>query len=113
MTGLEGIDEFYSAETATFNADETTPVIKNIIFLIPDGAGYGSLDFSNDVKMAGGFDDTKFPYKTVVDDSPMTLFDYHAGSMISLNVYNAMTDSAAAGTALSTGCTSVRFIVVK
>ncbi len=81
----------------------SAPVIKNIIYLIPDGAGYGSLDFSNDVKMAGGFDDTKFPYKTPTNDSPMTLFDYHAGSMVSLNVYNSMTDSAAAGTALSTG----------
>ena len=83
--------------------EQESTVIKNIIYLIPDGAGYGSLDFSNDVKMAGGFDDTKFPYKTEVDDSPMTLFDYHAGSMISLNVYNSMTDSAAAGTALATG----------
>lgn len=83
------------------------PQIKNVIFLIPDGAGYGSYDFANDVKMAGGFDDTKFPYKTPVDDSEMTLRSYHAGSMVSLNVYNSMTDSAAAGTALSTGYKTV------
>lgn len=97
-SAYETVQENVSAE---LQAD--APQIKNIIYLIPDGAGYGSLDFSNDVKMAGGFDDTKFPYKTPVDDSPMTLFDYHAGSMVTLNVYNSMTDSAAAGTALSTG----------
>jgi len=91
--------------SAELQADATQ--IKNIIYLIPDGAGYGSLDFSNDVKQAGGFDDTKFPYKTPTDDSPMTLFDYHAGSMVTLNIYNAMTDSAAAGTALSTGYRTV------
>lgn len=89
------------SEQAELQAE--VPQIKNIIYLIPDGAGYGSLDFSNDVKQAGGFDDAKFPYKTPVDDSPMTLFDYHAGSMVTLNIYNAMTDSAAAGTALATG----------
>ncbi len=98
-------DSVQSAAEADGSAEllAEVPQIKNIIFLIPDGAGYGSLDFSNDVKMAGGFDDTKFPYKTLVDDSEMTLFSYHAGSMVSLNVYNSMTDSAAAGTALSTG----------
>ncbi len=93
--------ETADSEASKLSAD--APQIKNVIFLIPDGAGYGSLDFSNDVKQAGGFDDTKFPYKTQVDDSEMTLFSYHAGSMVSLNVYNSMTDSAAAGTALSTG----------
>ena len=93
------------ADEGTMLADEETqtPQIKNIIYMIPDGAGYGSLDFSNAVKQAGGFDDATFPYRTPVDDSPMTLFDYHAGSMVCLNIYNAMTDSAAAGTALSTG----------
>ena len=97
-SAYETVQENVSAE---LQAD--APQIKNIIYLIPDGAGYGSLDFSNDVKMAGGFDDTKFLYKTPTYDSPMTLFDYHAGSMVTLNVYNSMTDSAGAGTALSTG----------
>ncbi|MBO7319947.1 MAG: hypothetical protein J6V06_08030, partial [Clostridia bacterium] len=31
--------------------------IKNVIFLIPDGAGMNSFDMSNDVKEAGGFAD--------------------------------------------------------
>lgn len=86
---------------------EEGTVIKNVIFMIPDGAGYGSYDFSNDVKVAGGFDDAKFPYKTPVDNSPMTLRSYFAGSSGTLNVYNSMTDSAAAGTALATGVKTI------
>ena len=106
VTTADSAIEFVTdKQQAELQAD--APQIKNIIYLIPDGAGYGSLDFSNDVKQAGGFDDAKFPYKTPVDDSPMTLFDYHAGSMITLNIYNAMTDSAAAGTALATGYRTV------
>ena len=91
------------------NADlqAETPQIKNIIFMIPDGAGYGSYDFANDVKTAGGFDNVKFPYRTPTDTKPMTLRDYHAGSAVTLNIYNAMTDSAAAGTALSTGVKTI------
>ena len=45
----------------TSNASEVQ--IKNIIYLIPDGGGYGPYDFANMVKIAGGFDAEKFPTK--------------------------------------------------
>ena len=77
--------------------------IKNIIFLIPDGAGMNTFDFANDVKVAGGFDDTKFPYRTQVDNSPMFMKDYMAGTCSTNTYTNTLTDSAAAGTALATG----------
>ena len=107
VTAGDSAYEMSEQDVAVLAEDTQAPQIKNIIFMIPDGAGYGSYDFSNDVKVAGGFDDAKFPYKTPVDDSPMTLRDYHAGSSITLNVYNSMTDSAAAGTALSTGVKTI------
>ncbi len=77
--------------------------IKNVIFLIPDGAGMNTFDFANDVKVAGGFDDTKFPYRTQVDNSPMFMKDYMAGTCSTNTYTNTLTDSAAAGTALATG----------
>ena len=55
--------------------------IKNIIYLIPDGGGYGPYDFANMVKIAGGFDVEKFPTKTPTTTDPMTLRSYLAGSM--------------------------------
>ena len=36
-------------------AEQPERQIKNIIFLIPDGGGYGNYDLANDVKVAGGF----------------------------------------------------------
>ena len=77
--------------------------IKNIIYLIPDGGGYGNYDFANDVKISGGFLVPEYKYKTRTTSKPMTMRSYLAGSMITLNYSGALTDSAAAGTALATG----------
>ncbi|MBE6681859.1 MAG: alkaline phosphatase [Ruminococcaceae bacterium] len=77
--------------------------IKNIIFLIPDGAGYGSFDFANDVKAEGGFNSQKYPNKTYTSFSAMSMKKYLAGSIMTLNCNGDITDSAAAGTALSSG----------
>ncbi len=77
--------------------------IKNIIFLIPDGAGYPLYDFANDVKVSGGFLKPEYMYRTPTTNKPMTMRSYLAGSMITLNYQDALTDSAAAGTAMATG----------
>ena len=87
----------------TLAATVSASQIKNVIFMIPDGAGMNSFDFANDLKVAGGFDDTKYPYRTQVDTSPMYMKDYMAGTCITDNYLGTLTDSAAAGTALSTG----------
>ena len=81
----------------------STPTIKNVIYMIPDGGGYGSYDFSNMVKQAGGFDAVKFPNKTPTDTTPMALGKQLAGSAKTSPFGGGITDSAAAGTALATG----------
>lgn len=77
--------------------------IKNIIFLIPDGGGYGPYDFANDVKTAGGFINENYANRTPANPRSMTIRSYLAGSIITLNYQGTLTDSAAAGTALATG----------
>ena len=86
---------------------ENPPVIKNIIYLIPDGGGYALYDFANMVKEAGGISEDKFPYKTYTDSEPMTMRDYLAGSATTSPITGGITDSAAAGTALATGYKTV------
>lgn len=77
--------------------------IKNIIYMIPDGAGYNTFDLANYVKEAGGFDDAKYPNRTITDTTPMTLKSHLVGSAQTYCADDDTTDSAAAGTALSTG----------
>ncbi len=86
---------------------EDSPVIKNIIYLIPDGGGYALYDFANMVKVAGGLNEDKFPYKTYTDTEPMTMGAQLAGSMTTSPVNSGVTDSAAAGTAMATGYKTV------
>ncbi|MBR4720387.1 MAG: alkaline phosphatase [Clostridia bacterium] len=86
---------------------ETGNGIKNIIYLIPDGGGYPLYDFANLVKIAGGFNTEKFPYKTPTDTEPMSMRSQLAGSMITKSASSAITDSAAAGTAMATGYKTV------
>ncbi len=77
--------------------------IKNVIFLIPDGGGYGPYDFANDVKTSGGFLKPEYMYRTSTTSKPMTMRSHLAGSMTTNNYQDALTDSAAAGTAMATG----------
>ena len=81
--------------------------IKNIIYLIPDGGGYALYDFANLVKLAGGFNPEKFPNKTPTDTEPMSMRAQLSGSMTTASASSAVTDSAAAGTAMSTGYKAV------
>ncbi len=94
-----------SNEKNVINQEPEAPErqIKNVIFLIPDGAGYPLYDFANDVKVAGGFLKPDYMYRTPTTNKPMTMRSYLAGSMTTLNYNEALTDSAAAGTAMATG----------
>ena len=85
--------------------------IKNIIYLIPDGGGYGLYDFANLVKEAGGFDPEKFPNKTPTEKGPMSMRAQLAGSAKTASASSAITDSAAAGTALSSGYKTINGFV--
>ncbi len=83
-------------------AEGTASVIKNIIYMIPDGGGYTLYDFADMVKQAGGLDSTKFPNKTPTEKGPMFLKDYLVGTALTAST-SSVTDSAAAATALATG----------
>lgn len=89
------------------NAENNGSQIKNIIYLIPDGGGYGLYDFANLVKVSGGFNTEKYPYKTPTEQGPMSMRAFLAGSATTKSASSSVTDSAAAGTALSTGYKSV------
>ncbi|MDD3766929.1 MAG: alkaline phosphatase [Eubacteriales bacterium] len=78
-------------------------VIKNVIYMIPDGGGMALFDFSNAVKSQGGFNPDLYPNSTQVTAGPMNMKDYFVGTVITNSHNGAVTDSAAAGTALSSG----------
>lgn len=79
--------------------------IDNIIYMIPDGGGYPSYDIAKAVKEAGGL--TYLNYDSFKGTKPtsktMYMDDYLVASMTTRSADNNTTDSAAAGTALSTG----------
>ena len=93
----------YAFASESANEGGNVSQIKNIIYLIPDGGGYALYDFANMVKEAGGFNAEKFPNKTHTDKGPMNMKTQLAGSMTTACVTGAVTDSAAAGTAMATG----------
>lgn len=81
-------------------ASTTNKKIKNIIYMIPDGGGFGLYDTASAVKQAGGF---KQAYGTKLTQNSMYMKDYLVGTVTTKSANNDVTDSAAAGTALATG----------
>ena len=77
--------------------------IRNIIYMIPDGGGIESFYMADAVKKAGGFDREIYPNATKVEKGPMYLGDYLVGAEKTYSASDEVTDSAAAGTALSSG----------
>lgn len=80
-----------------------TPEIKNVIYMIPDGGGFALLDVANGVKEQGGFIEGTFPNNTKVEKGPMNLSQYLRGTTTTYSASSSVTDSAASGTALSSG----------
>lgn len=94
------------ASAATFPwsvAAQEAPEIKNIIYMIPDGGGFALFDFANGVKEEGGFNEGLYPNSTKVTAGPMYMKDYLVGTERTRSANYAVTDSAASGTALSSG----------
>ncbi len=79
------------------------PQIKNIIFMIPDGGAMAPFYLADAVKRDGGFDKTKYPNVTPVEKGEMFLKDYLVGAETTYSANSSVTDSAASGTALSSG----------
>ncbi|MBR5239357.1 MAG: alkaline phosphatase, partial [Clostridia bacterium] len=90
------------AITAT-TVSAATPQIKNIIFMIPDGGSMASFNLADAVKQAGGIKSSVAPYATKQTVNYMYMKDYLIGSEKTYCADNAVTDSAAAGTALAGG----------
>ena len=85
--------------------DKTVHQIKNIIYMIPDGAGFPAYNVAKEVKKAGGL---KFAYSdsftgTVPTAKEMYLDDYLVGACTTKSANSSVTDSGAAATALATG----------
>jgi alkaline phosphatase len=78
-------------------------LIKNVIFMIPDGGGFALFDLANGVKEMGGFKEGLFPNATNIAKGPMHLKNYLIGTETTHSLGSMYTDSAAAGTALSSG----------
>ncbi|MBO5407940.1 MAG: alkaline phosphatase [Clostridia bacterium] len=79
-----------------------TPQIKNIIYMIPDGGGMDPFNLADAVKQAGGVN-SRFPNSTTQTVNKMYLKDYLVGAETTYSNNQAVTDSAASGTALATG----------
>ena len=78
--------------------------IKNIIYMIPDGGGMVPLQLANAVKNSGGLNNTeKYPYVTKTSQGDVHLLEYLVGAITTHSADAEITDSAAAGTALSSG----------
>lgn len=82
---------------------ESIPVIKNVIYMIPDGGGFALYDFAKAVKETGGFNEGLYDNSTKIEENYMYLKDYLVGTETTHSADNLVTDSAAAGTALSSG----------
>ncbi len=81
---------------------QAAPQIKNIIYMIPDGGGMDAFNLADAVKQAGGVN-AKFPNSTPQTVNKMYLKDYLVGAETTYSNNQAVTDSAASGTALATG----------
>lgn len=86
-----------------FASAATTGQIKNIIFMIPDGGSMVPFYLADAVKQAGGIKSSVAPYATKQTCNYMYMKDYLIGAEKTYCADNAVTDSAAAGTALAGG----------
>ena len=84
------------------NNEPIAPQIKNIIYMIPDGGGMAPFYLADYVKQEGGLTD-KFPNATPVEKGEMYIKQYLVGAETTHSASDAVTDSAASGTALSSG----------
>ena len=83
-------------------AESVDSKIKNIIYMIPDGGGMSPFYLADYVKQAGGLT-AKYPNATPVETGDMFIKQYLVGSETTYSANNSVTDSAASGTALSSG----------
>ena len=77
--------------------------VKNIIYMIPDGGGMSPFYLTDALKDAGGWDANVYPNATISTEDGMYIEKYLVGAITTRSFNKDITDSAAAGTAMSTG----------
>lgn len=99
---LLGIIMLFSNMSLIFAAGNDEIGIKNIIFMIPDGGGMAPFYLADKVKQAGGMTHIS-AYATPVEKGEMVIKPYLVGAETTHSANAEITDSAASGTALSSG----------
>ena len=79
------------------------PEIKNVIYMIPDGGAMAPFYLADYIKQYGGFNKSIFPNATPITTNEMYIKQYLVGAETTNNALDELTDSAASGTALSSG----------
>ena len=77
--------------------------VKNVIYMIPDGGGMEPFYLSDALKQSGGWDSEIYPNATKTAAEEMYAKQYLVGAITTYCANADITDSAAAGTAMSTG----------
>ena len=93
-------------------AAAAAPQVKNIILMIPDGGGFGNYDLAEAAKLAGtGVKGQRTPITTDAiageTHNGLYLSGYLIGTARTRSSNKAVTDSAAGGTAISSGYRTV------
>ncbi|MBE7015862.1 MAG: hypothetical protein E7417_03455 [Ruminococcaceae bacterium] len=103
LSGIVSLMMAVSCVSPVLAADKASGEIKNIIYMIPDGGGMSPFNLADALKQAGGWDRNVYPNSTVTEQSEMYLKQYLVGAITTHSANAEVTDSAAAGTALSSG----------
>ena len=85
------------------HTDTEARQIKNVIYMIPDGAGMAPFFLAEYVSRQGGFSVEKYPDITRSEENRMYIYDYLVGAETTHSASSRVTDSAAGGTALAGG----------
>ena len=85
--------------TATTVSAANTGKMKNVIYIIGDGAGYVPFQLTDAVKQAGGIN-SKYPNTTPQTTNKLYIKDYLVAGVTTYPAGASVTDSAASGTAL-------------
>ncbi|MBR5239758.1 MAG: alkaline phosphatase, partial [Clostridia bacterium] len=88
--------------TATTVSAANTGKVKNVIYIIGDGAGFEPFKLADAVKQAGGIKNV-YPNAITQTTNKLYIKDYLVGGVTTYPAGASVTDSAASGTALAVG----------
>ncbi len=101
LLALMMVMSMFTVTTTTVSAANTGKM-KNVIYIIGDGAGYVPFQLTDAVKQAGGIN-SKYPNTTPQTVNKLYIKDYLVAGVTTYPAGASVTDSAASGTALAVG----------